>query len=455
MTVRLKSMDVVTTGFHYQIPEIMDEDNYVAWYNGNYDSLLPLPTLENGLRLVYDSTNQNYNRLNLPLFKLASDFIFNAVMNELPAYSAEPESAQNWLKENIPMIDRTLRDATRYWSILDRAVLAAEPGIIRQYNPREYFRVGEASNLDRLVGHIIALRFRDETIEDQKLATRTREPNAVQVIRFSEAEGINDTQIFHFDGGIIGNPITAREPSPLRAVCVVGMGDSWYGGIKDIVARILILESLILQETNRWFNRTEYQPIEYTTRVEQQYGSEPGKSYTPQELSVMLRNIVYPAVSLDMSGENGTAVPPSTWAEVLDLSDIKETLRGLKDMFFLSSGVTPSSFGIGVGRGESGIAREKAQDAAIARASAYRRDLQNCLPELCKAAGAPMRADINFNWVSPPFFDRSHRQQELLSLLGAGVIDAEEVRSALGWDKREETTVEPTSRQESVPERGA
>ena len=104
------------------------------------------------------------------------------------------------------------------------------------------------------------------------------------------------------------------------------------------------------------------------------------------------------------------------------------------DLFFIASGLPPSSFGIGIGRGESGFARERAQDAASSRARAYRRDLAECLPILVRAAGIPGNGKVSFNWSAPPFQDRSKRQQELLALEAQGIITKEQVASALGWE---------------------
>ena len=92
-----------------------------------------------------------------------------------------------------------------------------------------------------------------------------------------------------------------------------------------------------------------------------------------------------------------------------------------------------SSFGIGIGRGESGYAREKAQDASSSRIRAYRRDTADCFPGLCRAAGAPKAGMLSFNWATQPFVDKSVAQEWLLRLYQAGVITLDELREGLGY----------------------
>ena len=136
-------------------------------------------------------------------------------------------------------------------------------------------------------------------------------------------------------------------------------------------------------------------------------------------------------------GLDEDSVPPEFSAEMLELQYHLESYHSLLDQFFLMSGVPPSSFGIGIGRGESGIAREKGQDAASSRARAYRRDLTQCLRELCVGAGMPDE-DVAFTWIGTPFESESARADRAMMLFEKGIIDCNEARLMMGFTETED-----------------
>ena len=210
-------------------------------------------------------------------------------------------------------------------------------------------------------------------------------------------------------------------------------GSPGTGSVRDVASRLLISLTGLHSDIGRWRNRIQYLPSSVAENMRQTLMAvSPDRSIvTARDIKAELESTVRPVVALDTSEED----PPMTASDVLELTGIFEEFRTLADLFFLGSGLPPSSFGIGIGRGESGVARERAQDAASSRARAYRRDLAECLPQLALAAGMP-QAEVTFNWSAGPFEDRKARQQELLELKKEGIIDAAEVRAALGWPLR-------------------
>ena len=426
-------------GYSFEFPELREQEQYRQWYEGNIATLLPTSTIDNGFKLFNEE-----DRVNVPILKIASDFYAAAAVGEMPSASSESEEALEWLKTNTAMLDRALRRGTYYWSIHGLGVWTAEEGFIRAVDPLAYFRVGEPDQEDSLVGHILAYRYRQTEDDGERLVHSIDIPNRVKVIKLIGE--LSTVQIFRYDGTTVGDALTGVEASPVSAICVAGQGDSWYGSVQSLVSSIISSLTNIDVAINRFENRAKYYPAGVIDNVRQAVLSL-GMTATPEELSARLNNIVRPILTLGANDEE----PPMLSNELIELSGHFEALRTQLDLFFLGSGLPPSSFGIGVGRGESGIAREKAQDAASARVRAYRRDLAECLPNLAVNAGAPQEP-LSFNWSAPPFEDRSKRQQEILALLTANVIDTEEARSALGWQARTGRSEDPTTTNEPTEE---
>ena len=285
--------------------------------------------------------------------------------------------------------------------------------------------MGQPDQHDADVGHIIAYPYRQRDLSELNVHATGLEPNRIKVIKMSQ--GVSTIQHFLLAGGIVGSAITGLEPAPIRAIVTAGMGDSWYGAAKPIAAALVSQFSNLEIELNRWYNRATYYSAGVGNSMREQLTNE-GRGLDLRAIKVMLDKTVRPVILLQ-----GEDIAPINEVNAPQLESVFTAVRTLLDIFFMTSGIPPSSFGIGIGRGESGYAREKAQDAASANARAYRRDLTQGLPTLVKAAGFPQSGEVSFNWSAPPFQDRTSRQQELLSLLNAGVITKEEVRKALNW----------------------
>ena len=357
----------------------------------------------------------------LPLFKLPSDFIANAVMNDLPHATGQ----EQFMKEYGNMIDKALRRGTRYWSVLDRGVWTAELGQVRAVNPLYYYRVGEPEQKDELVGHIIAYPYRERTQEEKLNPQSNLIPNRIKVTKVSM--GRATVQTFMYDGAVIvGVPVTPLLESPITEVCVAGNGESWYEGVKGLAAQIIIGYTNLIQDENRFRNRAMYVDAGVVAQLQAMLPpmDRPANSH---ELRAVYDKLVRPLIPIAKDHQ------PPTMKEEIDLSDMRETWRSQLDLFFMASGIPPSSFGIGVGRGESGYAREKAEDASAARARAYRRDLEECLPRIARAISGQPSLDIVFQWSSSPFQNVAEESERLLALNAQGILTATEVRNLLGY----------------------
>ena len=450
MTAVITYMTEFGQGYYARHPEVDEQRNWQRWYHGIYDSLLPTASVDNGRMLIADQ-----DLMRLPLFRLASDFTANAAISELPAASGHTAAGQYWLDANQRMLDRALRRGTRHWAVIGQGVWVAEPGAIRAVDPIFYYRVGPPDDEDATVGHIVAYEYREKGDDERQNPHIILPDNRIKVIKLDSGMPYGTVQTFNFSASrVIGEPLDQPQQVDGLVICTAGLMDGWYGAARDIASRALLALSLLDSDINRHRNRPRYLPsiiasqikaeLEERQRVNavgerdpanpnqtvdlqprQQRNAAEGGSVGLTAIKAALDRIVRPVIPIeDMD-------PPQAASDDLMTDASFEELRTLLDMFFMISGLPPSSFGIGIGRGESGVARERAQDAASARIRAYRNDLAECLPRLVAAAGMP--GSVSFNWSAPPFQDRSARQNELLQLLAAGVLTAEEVRAASGW----------------------
>ena len=410
-----------TPGYHYHFAKVEDELRWEEWYNTRYNSLLPTPTVDNGLALI------GGNPLRLPVFKMVSDFMSNAALSAMPGFASPDPALQDWLNDNSWQLDKALRRATRHWSVTDLAVLVSYPDRVEAFDPRYYFRCGSPDQPDALVGHILAIPFLQRDAASQLNPYTILPPNRIKVVRLRN--GAATTQLFSYSGseasGVVGQPLTELTAGPETAICVAGSWDSWYAGIRDVAAALLIAYSLHNVQLNRYANRPSYIPVTVLDGIRDSH-PDPA-AMNPTAIMKAFNELIRPAIGLMQDAE-----PPMESVYNEDFQSREIYLGRLWEAFFLGSGLPPSSFGIGVSVNESGYAREKAQDAASARIRAFRQDLTECLPQLVKGMGAP-EGEVTFSWAAPPFQNRSQHVEEILGLFDRQLISPAEARRELGW----------------------
>ena len=270
MVASIEHMTDFGTGYRVDFPEVNEQAKWLQWYAGRYSTLLPEPTLNNGGKL-YDAPDQ----LNLPLFRIASDFYSDAILAETPAASADNAAALQWIAEHERIIERALLRGTRYWSVLGTAVWTAEPGFIRAVNPLFYYRVGEPDQHDALVGHIIAYPYKEyeDSIRNNPQLYDSLPDNRIKVLKFYGAR--STMQVFEFDSSlVIGSPLTPLSASPITAICVAGTGDSWYPGLQTVASNIIRGYTLRMVDVNRYRNRIEYLPTGLVDSMAEQAGGD-------------------------------------------------------------------------------------------------------------------------------------------------------------------------------------
>ena len=108
-----------------------------------------------------------------------------------------------------------------------------------------------------------------------------------------------------------------------------------------------------------------------------------------------------------------------------------EFVDTLADQIYIQSGVPPAAYGVHVGRNESGESRKIAMMRSTQRIKEVRNEIEEIIPQVIRAMGAP-EGEVNFAWSADPATDEGDHVTNLLALMQAGIMDAAEVRNALG-----------------------
>lgn len=305
---------------------------------------------------------------------------------------------------------------------------------VKAYN---YFRVGSYDDPDEVVGHIIAYVYYEPTKPNDLLDPHAyKSPNRIRVIKYkaetdTEPE-INTTQTFIFSGdevsiGTIGEPITPLEPAGITALCVLGQDDSWYDDAKRVVSQYMIR----LTNNERVKNKADNRPLVVPNNITIASVYKTGENKTIEQTLTSIRDETDPIIGIDptYSGNFGFI------GDNFDFASEQAGLEYLAQLGYIISGLPITSWGVNIGAGESGFAREKAQDNASARIRSLRLQISKCLPILINALGAP-DGEVSFTWSTSPFEDRAAKANQLLSWYNAGLIDENEFREAVGLSRR-------------------
>lgn len=425
-------------GFRFDFRRVRMEAQWEQWYDNDFRTLLPAPTMNNGLSLF--SLPDDF--IKVPLFKIGGLFYQDAAFSERPVGTTEDAALKAWLEENEERIMQALERATRWWSIKARAVLlCTDDGAVTEIDPSEYFRVGSMEAPDNQVGHIIARRYREQTDEELLSNFDTLTPNRIQVLKFAPefSPPINTVNTYEYTGsweeGHIqgevpyqwppgsGNVVLGESQAGITGVFTAGQGDGWFEDAREVAARFMIRLTNSDRVLNKRDNSFQYVPL---TALTQFIEASPEK--TAQQIVNDLRQIINPIIGVSDGESGGFQADPT---EYENAQMFAEYLGGF---FYLTAGIPPVNWGIDIGPDASGVSIERRQDRAATRVRAYRRDLAGIIPMIMFAAGAPA-GTLTYQWITSPFEDKISRNNEIRADVAAGIITVDEARAEKGMDK--------------------
>ena len=421
------SMEQFGEGFQFNFPRVWAELRWKQWYEGQFASMYPQPTIANGFKLI-----DQKDLVTIPLFQMASDFYTEAVIAEGPEFSTDNDVLRTWLDDNRATILEVLERMVREWSITGYGILVTqEDGSLHEVESSAYFRVGELQDHDERVGHIIARTYYEPSELELQNPLQHQVPNRVSVTKYQvdgDEELYNEVQIFHFDGLTIQDKIGPQEDANITSISTVGRRDSWYSQSQRVCSQLIVTLSLLLKAEYKHINRPLILPNLLTGDT-----AGAGKRKTPQEVMNEYNELRDPVIqSTGPEGARNLGLVPGDY----EFSEIYQSMLQLSQTYYLISGLPPTAYGIDIGRGESGFAREKSEDRAAIRARNVRDDIARVLPIVIRGMGAP-DGELSASWRSSPFESRDSREARVIKYLQAGLITVQQAQQMLGLEVTE------------------
>ena len=424
MAEGLRSIDQIGPGFLWNFPRLRDELNWERWYNGQFDSLFPPATIDNGLSLL---AWDDIIKINMP--RVFSKFYEDAILSERPVVTGS-EAVIAWLAENGMQVWERIGRAVQQWSIFGLGVLTSyQDGTLRHIGSPNYFRVGDFVDDDLQVGHVIAYPYAELSGTALNNPGAVNPPNRLRIIRYMPSEDINDVTTYGFSGGgpdgfngVVRDVAEDTRPAGITHLSTFGYNDSWYADARDLMARLMLRLSLGESELNNFLNRIQVVPPGILADLRAR-----GDTRSDSEIYRAFTQLVKPVLSDD--GESGTI---GRVQEDLSTEESARQVELIGNLLMMTTGVPPSVQGTGISPDASGTARDKAQDPAKARVSHLRRHLAVAIPLLIAGQGAPA-GEITVGWPGVPFEDTTEKHAGLRADFASGIASLEEVRPGLGY----------------------
>ena len=424
MAEGLRSIDQIGPGFLWNFPRLRDELNWERWYNGQFDSLFPPATIDNGRSLL---AWDDIIKINMP--RVFSKFYEDAILSERPVVTGS-EAVIAWLAENGMQVWERIGRAVQQWSIFGLGVLTSyADGTLRHIGSPNYFRVGDFVDDDLQVGHVIAYPYAELSGTALNNPGAVNPPNRLRIIRYMPSENINDVTTYAFSGGapdgyggVVQGVVTPVASAGVTHLSTFGYNDSWYADARDLMARLMLRLSLGESELNNFLNRIQVVPPGILADLRAR-----GDTRSDSEIYRAFTRLVKPVLSDD--GESGTI---GRVQEDLSTEESARQVELIGNLLMMTTGVPPSVQGTGIAPDASGTARDKAQDPAKARVSHLRRHLAVAIPLLIAGQGAPA-GEITVGWPGVPFEDTKDKHAGLRADFASGIASLEEVRPGLGY----------------------
>lgn len=408
---RYYEVSEIESGEELDLSRMLDIQMWRDYYLGR---LAPLfwgtPTKDNGLLLVPYESMQSQN-----WFAVLSRFYSDAVLHEHP--SLEPEPPDEFLER----LWATLSHAIIDWSFADRGVVyRMRDGAIASLPVEYYIPIVDERNPDEIVAHVFFVPYQSEP-------TTAGQADRVRITRFDERRGINEVQSFEFHGvGQVGSPVDAAVRSDVEAVWTFGDDQSFYPAISQSVREIHIREGMATKVLNNHTQPKLMAPPALANQIQLPrgvYANQAGLDdpATPDPFD--------PATGGVIRGEEGGGWAFLTYDAQMTENNLK--LQRLVNFIHLASGVPPTSFGVDIGRGESGIARERAMTSAVVKIGRYRMAMKSILQDL-------LGAGVEVEWARSPLQDQDEHDRLVLDLYAGDILDRDEVRMHFGYPPMEE-----------------
>ena len=406
--IPLTSLAQIRTGTIWNWPRLAFEERWQEYHDGDFRQLFAeRETVDNGLAIL-----DNRNEITVPnYFKTCADFYVDAMFTEVPGMVSSNEQRTAFMNSNRPAILREMEQAIRWRVIKGRGVLLVDSLGVRAIDPSTYFPLTGKIETHSTLGHVIAYPYRSEISEQ---ITQRLDNDRMRVVSFVPGLGVNEWVDYALSGLSIGAEL-ARGTADVRGILTFGPGPvgSFFSDVTDLVRDLSIRRAIIRRILNRRGNphltapETAANPLELNPKGSVLYKDAAGNGY---------EYLVYDA-----------ALP----AQV-------EVAEKLQEQIYTGLALPPTAFGVDVTRGESGDARERLMFAALSRINRLRNQIEEVLPPLLDAMGAP-EGDTELRWAGDALTPSGRRAEAAERQYTAGIITRDEARQIIGYDPAPES----------------
>ena len=415
------SLDEFSSGETVDVARLNDIALWRRLYEGDLSSLYAVnESVYNGLNVVKRDAMQD-----MSLYHVMSHFYFDAVLSDLPAVSSEDEARQAWLDRFMWDVWEAFDAAVEDWSISDVGVMyTAEGELVRAVPSHNYFPVYAENDTDSVIGHCFFYPYAsgDNKVEDR-----------VRIVKYDVPTGTSYSQTFQYTaGGAIGPPVDTGASPRITGVFTFGAEKSFYPLVGDAVREINVREGAASLVLNKHTSPLLVAPAAAVAGNSQLLNPQ-GKSYTDQSPFQRTSDSISEGGGL-ISGKEDTDWAYLTYEAKLAENTAK--IERLISYIHLVSGVPPQTFGVDIGKGESGVARERAMMSAVVKIGKLRASMSRMFPLMFDAMGAP-EGDTSVIWTAGPLADKDAERSRAISEYAQGIITLDEVRAELGYDPME------------------
>ncbi len=391
--------DRASQGKRWDFPRLQQEHEYESLYEADFSSLFSdAPTLENGLSIIGGA--QNIIKINR--FRTCTRLYVDGLFSPTPAITSDSDALRAWLNENRQQLIAQLQEAVRWLTIKGRGVLLVDSLGIQALDPSSYFPVLSRDDQTRTLGHVLSYLYYEGESEDFGVVPSA---NRIKFVFFGG--GLNEFRVHDYQAGMIGE-VLASGPADLRGVFSFGGGvtESFYQDAPPLAREVMMRRTILTKVLNRFGSPHIVGPHD---------APEP---FTLDPKGMLMRR------SSEGHGYEYMLYDPDLRGQLAYLEGLEAALDEIL--------VIPRvALGQAVGLGESGVARERAMFHALSRINRIRAQIEELLPGLLDAAGAPSAA-VEVQWPGVVLTSYNDLVNRVVVLTQAGLLSPNEGRGWLG-----------------------
>ena len=301
-----------------------------------------------------------------------------------------------------------------------------------------YIEVKNPEDVDEVNGHVLFFPWRERDEGDIQPDSVVQSMNRVTVV-YVPADGESTRAVFEYtgtggDSGLIGRRLEGPDPSDCTGVFRFGNKVGWYNDIEGSVRAMIVEYTLLQRRVNRFSDPHVLLPQQ---SLNAQVTTRDGKKAAVADSPNLLKEIMdgKGQVWLLAGVQDGNNFGYLQGEAMIESSI--QLLEWLGNWIHISSGVAPTTFGVGIGKGESGEARKMAMQRSSQLCSEVRNGIERIMPYVLLGMGCPLNPDnpsedVEVVWLDDPFADRGEAYPLVEAVYDRDEATGNELRHAAG-----------------------